>query len=1258
MVLTVTFAGAISAPPLSAATTPLPKRSFTLPGGDAATTLKEFVTQSGEQIVYMVDNVRGEKTNALRGRFSPRDALERMLAGTALVASQDPATGALVVGRKEPRARAAANAPRAGSATPSPPPVDGARSPPAPLRDEPGDAIIRLSPFSVRAEHERGYRATHTLAGTRLRAELKDIAASVSVVTRDFMNDVNATDLTSLLVYTLGTEVGGYGGNFSDLTNPEAQGVFDDALGQASPGTRIRGLIHADRTRNYFLTDIPMDGYNLERVEISRGANANLFGLGSPAGIINSSLIEADLARAATTATVAPGSYGSHRATLDHNHVLRRDTLALRLATLFDHARYRTAFAYQKKRGATLTATYQPFHDTHVRVTSEVGRSDSNRPEQRPPYDRMSWWWAAGKPVWDPSAPGGGAGRLLDAPTAPFTSTTVFGPDGLRSPDPFYFSANWGGSAANEPMLVYLDPHRSTVGGLPIGGGATVDGFKTFAEGSALNAAGSALVSSGMLGLSSRILVEQNVHQADNPLRTLYNREPMLNDAAVFDFYHQMLGGPTKYEWGRWEAHNATLEQTFLDRRAGIEISFDRQRIDNGFTSPINYAVNLDPNERLPNGAPNPNFLRPVTIGSGFKRVYSQDRDAARATAYYELDLRGSGGPGWLGRVLGRHVFNANHTRQESLYQQFGGSLWNSGLDWRAFENLPLPGTASSTARIVAVARYLGDSVQSLSDPISARVQGLTAAQDPSGRPTMTILAHPRPTSNTPDALTPWQPATFDLVSNGRHDVSNTQRNAQRYSDRLEQKVHSTSAVLQSHWFDGALVTTAGWRRDRVWSYDAGIPNLTPLGTADVTWDRFYPQLTRTLAESSTNWGAVGHLPRTLRRWLPAGTEASAFYNRASNFRIAPQRYTITGESLPSETGKTREFGVRATAFGGRLEVRLARYETLAANATVSGLVSGLNQLAMIVPQVIDHNLAGDNRDNLAGIAAFEAWLESPRGQVYQRAFEVALTPNDDPARPVSQFGGYAETTADRGQISGVSALKSRGYELEVGFNPTSNWRITANAATAEAVRTAIAPELHDFLFSPDGGLLSLVQNPDGSPSPAGQLLGSPIGGNEASLQSFVASNVLNLGVVSTFAQDGTETDELRKWSVRAVTNYTFRDEALGGRLRGFGVGGAVRWSDAPLLGYAGKTITTGGTTLAVSDTTRPYYGEREATFDAWLSYRRTLRKNVQWKVQLNVRNIGVGNELKPLAVWPDGRVVQWTIKEPQRWTLTNTFSF
>lgn len=89
----------VAVAPLGAVTTEA-KRSFDLPRGNAATTLRQFAAASGRSLVYVSDKVRGETTNPVRGEFTPREALERMLAGSALEAAEDAATGALVVSRK------------------------------------------------------------------------------------------------------------------------------------------------------------------------------------------------------------------------------------------------------------------------------------------------------------------------------------------------------------------------------------------------------------------------------------------------------------------------------------------------------------------------------------------------------------------------------------------------------------------------------------------------------------------------------------------------------------------------------------------------------------------------------------------------------------------------------------------------------------------------------------------------------------------------------------------------------------------------------------------------------------------------------------------------------------------------------------------------------------------------------------------------------------------------------------------------------
>jgi hypothetical protein len=193
-------------------------------------------------------------------------------------------------------------------------------------------------------------------------------------------------------------------------------------------------------------------------------------------------------------------------------------------------------------------------------------------------------------------------------------------------------------------------------------------------------------------------------------------------------------------------------------------------------------------------------------------------------------------------------------------------------------------------------------------------------------------------------------------------------------------------------------------------------------------------------------------------------------------------------------------------------------------------------------------------------------------------------------------------------------------------------------------------------MFDPNGGLLSLVQGPDGKPTAAGQLAGTPSGSN--TLLAYVVSNILNTGIITTFAQEGTKTDELRKWSYRLITNYTFDDRYLDGKLKGFGVGGAVRWSDRPIIGYGGTLLTLGGGSIPGADVTHPIFGREEQTFDLWFSYQRKLTRRIDWKAQLNIRNVGIGNELLPVQSNPDGRVTAWRVRDPQRITLTNTFSF
>jgi iron complex outermembrane receptor protein len=75
----------------------IPKRTFSIPAGEAVVALKQFGAQSGQQLICSGDAVKGVTTNAVRGEFTAREALDLMTAGTRLTVTEDRANGALAV---------------------------------------------------------------------------------------------------------------------------------------------------------------------------------------------------------------------------------------------------------------------------------------------------------------------------------------------------------------------------------------------------------------------------------------------------------------------------------------------------------------------------------------------------------------------------------------------------------------------------------------------------------------------------------------------------------------------------------------------------------------------------------------------------------------------------------------------------------------------------------------------------------------------------------------------------------------------------------------------------------------------------------------------------------------------------------------------------------------------------------------------------------------------------------------------------------
>jgi hypothetical protein len=74
-------------------------KAFNLPPDIAENSLKKFSEQSGLEVVFATETVGKIRTNAVKGEYAAREAMNRLLAGTGLVVAENLRTRALLVSR-------------------------------------------------------------------------------------------------------------------------------------------------------------------------------------------------------------------------------------------------------------------------------------------------------------------------------------------------------------------------------------------------------------------------------------------------------------------------------------------------------------------------------------------------------------------------------------------------------------------------------------------------------------------------------------------------------------------------------------------------------------------------------------------------------------------------------------------------------------------------------------------------------------------------------------------------------------------------------------------------------------------------------------------------------------------------------------------------------------------------------------------------------------------------------------------------------
>jgi hypothetical protein len=229
------------------------------------------------------------------------------------------------------------------------------------------------------------------------------------------------------------------------------------------------------------------------------------------------------------------------------------------------------------------------------------------------------------------------------------------------------------------------------------------------------------------------------------------------------------------------------------------------------------------------------------------------------------------------------------------------------------------------------------------------------------------------------------------------------------------------------------------------------------------------------------------------------------------------------------------------------------------------------------------------------------------------------------------------------GNMADTQSTESKGFEFESTYNPTNHWRIAINVSQQKASRADIAPVTRDYVAQridewTTGATGNLLSDESGQP-----------------LRVRVYERLLN-SVNATAAREGQNVSELREWRWNAITNYTFPRAS---RLGGWNIGGATRWQDKVAIGYPVIDVNVAGRTLELPDLANPYMGPSELKFDAWIGYSRKLwRDKVQWRIQLNVRDLLNDDELVPVMAQPDGSVAAWVAPQGRIFSLRSTFEF
>jgi hypothetical protein len=1083
------------------------------------------------------------------------------------------------------------------------------------------DDLFELSPFVVTGDDDIGYQATSTLAGTRLRTSLNDVASSISIVNEEFIEDTGSSNLEDILILTPNTEVGGLGGNLSGSQgfgagNPIPELQRDNQQGGV---TRIRGLAEADLTRDYFITDVPFDTFNTDRIAVQRGANSALFGLGSPGGIVNNTTIRANTLENSGRVRFETDQYGTQRASFRTNVVAMNDRLGVFVAGLKSDKRFEQKQAFAEDDRIYGSLVYKINDNIQINVSTENGKRYSARPDYIPPNDGITPWILAGKPLptdpadaavmfrgtgdfIDPAASNSTNSRLLSVDTSGASSglVTYFHlptqPNSTFVGTPFV-RRNRGTPDNVEYMLIRPRPMnriiRLTGGYYP--GGAVAPGTSGFFN-------------------------QGNVDR-------------QILDRSIFDYRKNLFSGGSSTQGSEWTVIQGSLEGSWFDNRLGIELAAYDQQFDswgfNALQGSEQRSIYIDINPYLMaqdaagNWIPNPGYGKP-TMGGGYggNDLYT-NRDSRRATIFAELRAEDIMEDGLVSRILGRlRLTGVMQERAHDSKESYGGrggvdpqatSAALAGGDIFGMSNASYRKGLQFTLPSAAGVDFLN--INSVSDLSGANIGGPT-------------FGGQRDRPANPSTAVGWDSVSQSFVT--FETPIYTLRDNQEflssfYAGKSRTEIDSQVLVGQHYLWDDTIVLTGTWRNDVQRSGSVGAPRWAPyaamgdnrtVGNHEDVYDPAYvagpKDLTEDADQDTTSWGIMIHTPDFLRRMLPDGTDFSIYKSKADNFQPSGGRVNVLDQQIAPVTGATEEQGFILSTMGGKLVTRVNWFETGQLNNSFDR--GGVSPYAGLLVNLVEQL---DNPANVAqGFTAADA--------------QAVLPPQG--VQDVSGFiPDWANATATQNRKSsdnGTQDFTAEGLEIEISYNPTANWTMLLTIAKQETVTSNTYPLLRQFIAD-DGWVTTQWVNSSFAQNyfineDATETLA------EAAIRSIVNP------VKQAITLDGIPQIEQRKWRVNFNTSYNFgrNSDLIPEFLGDFTIGGGIRYEDEIGIGFGVAENELGNMAY---DPMQAFYGPSQAFLDLFFRSQYDINDKYTLTVQLNIKDVTDHDDVVPFFANPDG---------------------